>query len=339
MFKKILLSILCALLGGVFIFSAIAKLYPIEPFEYTFVDLGIGNWQFAPFIARLIIAVEFLIGLLLVLNIQLRRITCKLGITAILIFCVYLLLQLIISGNKGNCGCFGTTLYMTPSEALLKNISLLFVFVGLYKFHNGWDFGRASSYIFAATVLVSFGLPFILNPVQLDYSEAYLSKSENRYTLRLDTLFNNALLSKPPKELSKGKKIIAFMSLTCPHCKIAAQKIHVMNKRNSAIPFYFVLNGKEEDLKRFFDDTKTGNINYCLLKGSHFVYLAGINLPSIYLINNSVVENQVNYITLDEKEIEKWLGEGSIDKRLNCVTEKKFVSGIKRGKMSPRAKL
>jgi methylamine utilization protein MauE len=306
-FKKIAFSVLCVLLGAVFIFSAYTKLYPIEPFEYTFVDLGISNWYLSPFIARLLIAFEFLIGVLLILNIALKRFTYKLGIITLLVFCVYLILQLIISGNKGNCGCFGTTIYMSPAKALLKNILMLALFVVLYIFHIGFGYGRFSKLIVIIISLVSIALPFILNPVELDYSKAYLNKPENNYKIELDTLYNNAYLNTPPKELSKGKHIISFMSLTCPHCRIAAKKIHILNEKNPAIPFYFVLNGENDKLQTFFDDTHTENIPHCMLKGHSFVYLGGVSLPSIFLVNNSVVENQVNYITLDQQEVEKWL--------------------------------
>jgi hypothetical protein len=307
LFKKITFSVICALLGAVFIFSAYTKLYPIEPFEYTFVDLGICNWLLAPFIARLLIAFEFLIGVLLVLNIALKRFTYKLGIITLLVFCVYLILQLIISGNNGNCGCFGTTIYMSPLKALLKNILMLAIFAALYIFNKGFGYSRFSKLIVIIIALISITLPFILNPVELDYSEAYLNKPESNYKMELDTLYNNAYLNTPPKELSKGKQIISFMSLTCPHCRIAAKKIHILKEKNPAIPFYFVLNGDEENLKVFFDDTHTENIPHCMLKGSHFIYLGGMVLPSIFLVNNSVVEHQVNYITLDQQEIEKWL--------------------------------
>lgn len=306
--KKIAFAVICALMGGVFIFSAYTKLYPIEPFEYTFVDLGISNWQMAPFVARLLIAFEFLIGVLLVLNIALKRFTYKLGIITLLVFCVYLGLQLIISGNKGNCGCFGTTIYMSPLKALIKNILMLAIFVALYLFHTGFSFGRFSKLIVIAVAVTSIALPFILNPVQLDYSEAYLRKPEGTYKMELDTLYNNAYANIPPRNLSKDKHIISFMSLTCPHCRIAAKKIHILNEKNPAIPFYFVLNGEDFNLKPFFEDTHTQSIPYCMLKGSHFIYLGGVALPRIFLVNNSIVEHDVNYITLDQAEIEKWLG-------------------------------
>ncbi|HKC69832.1 MAG TPA: MauE/DoxX family redox-associated membrane protein [Bacteroidia bacterium] len=305
--KKIFLSILSALLGGIFIFSAYAKLYPIEPFEYTFVDLGLSNWQLAPFMARLLIGLEFLIGVLLILNILLKKFTYKLGIATLIIFCIYLILQLIISGNKGNCGCFGTTIYMSPLNALLKNIAMLAVFIALYIYHSGFSFGRFSKYIVIAVSIIACALPFILNPVQLDYAEAYLNKPETNFALPLDTLYKNATLSQPPKTLSKGKHVVLFFSLTCSHCRIAAKKVRTINKLNPAIPFYMVLNGKEEKLTPFFDDTHTEGIDHCMLKGQPFTYLAGVSLPVIYLVNNGVVEHQLDYITLDQKELENWL--------------------------------
>jgi hypothetical protein len=311
MIKKITLFIICALMGCVFIFSAYTKLFPIEPFEYTFVDLGIGNWQMAPFIARFLIGFEFLIGILLVLNIRLKKLTYKLGMITLLVFCIYLLLQILISGNKGNCGCFGSTIEMTPLQALLKNIIMLAVFAGLYKLHEGFSFGKFSKYIIGVLFLTTMALPFILNPVKLDYSETYLREPGTDFKLELDTLYNNALVNTPPKELVKGKYVIAFLSLTCQHCRVAAKKIHIMHQRNPAIPFYFVLNGKPENLDAFYTDTQTQDIPYCMLKGSHFIYLAGVNLPTIYLINNSMVETRVNYMILDQQEIEKWLDKKS----------------------------
>src|ERR1035437_1438717 len=142
MVKKISFGLLSALMGTVFLFSAYTKLYPIEPFEYTFVDLGIGNWQTAPFIARILIGLEFLIGFALIIQLQLKKVTYKLSITTLLVFCFYLILEIIFSGNKGNCGCFGATLFMTPLQALMKHIVMLIILILLYKFHNGWGIGK-----------------------------------------------------------------------------------------------------------------------------------------------------------------------------------------------------
>lgn len=317
MTKKILFTILCALLGFVFILSGFTKggfpflqkfSSPIEPFEFTFVDLGIGNWQAAPFIARLMIGFEFFVGLLLIFNIKLKKVAYRLGIFTLLLFSVYLILLMIFSGNKGNCGCFGTVFVMTPFWALMKNLVMLLVFVVLYKFHEGWD-NQIATFLLWISLAASVSLPFIWNPVELDYSESYLNKPEENFPIPLDTLYNNATVNIPPKTLSTGKHVIVFMSLTCPHCRIAAKKIKVINQRNPEIPFYFVLNGDLEKLKPFYEDTKTEKIPYCFLLGRPFVYLAGTDMPAIYLVNNSMVEHVVSYLSLDQDELEEWMKE------------------------------
>ena len=92
----------------------------------------------------------------------------------------------------------------------------------LYKFHTGWGFGKFSKALYIALSLSSIALPFILNPIELSYAEAYLNKPKNNYTLELDSLYKSIKTDTSSKNLSKGKHIIAFMSLTCPHCRIAS---------------------------------------------------------------------------------------------------------------------
>ena len=294
-------------MGAVFIYSGYTKLYPIEPFEYTFVDIGIVNWQLAPFVSRLLIGLEFLIGVFLILHLNLKTFTYKLGIGVLLIFCIYLIALLVFSGNKGNCGCFGTHIIMTPSQALIKNVLMIGIFILLNKYHKGFELKNKRKYFLLIPTVTAFAFPFILNPVALDYSEAYLNKPEDNFKLELDSLYNNAKLNTPPRSLSQGKHVISFMSLTCPHCRIAANKIRVMHERNPDISFYFVLNGDEKNLAPFFENTQTQNIPHCLLLGRNFVLLAGTSMPAIYLVNNSTVEHVVNYMDMDQKEIENWL--------------------------------
>ena len=308
MFKKIIAVFFTILLGIVFVFSGYTKLYPIEPFEYTFVDLGFINWQEAPLVARLMIALEFLIGLLLIFQFNLKIFTYKIAIGVLVFFCIYLSLLMSLVGNKGNCGCFGTYFYMTPMQALIKNLIMLTILFLLYRTHQGWSFNKKMNAGF--TIFISLGvisIPFILNPIELDYSAAYLNKPESNYKLELDSLYKDATLTVPPKTLSTGKHVIAFMSLTCPHCRIASKKMRIMHERNPAIPFYFVLNGDDENLSYFFEDTGTMDIPHCKLNGKSFVYLAGTTMPYIALINNSMVEFEVNYFDLNQDEIEKWL--------------------------------
>jgi uncharacterized membrane protein YphA (DoxX/SURF4 family) len=305
MFKKIALYILSVLFGAVFIFSGYTKLYPIEPFEYTFVDLGVVGWKLAPFVARLFISLEFFIGILFILNIRIKT-ACRITVITLIVFSLYLLGLIFITGNKGNCGCFGNYLSMTPLQALIKNVIMLAVVWLLYKYHKGIAF-RWDKTLYYLLILASVSLPHIFNYVDLDYSQAYLVKKEDTYKLELDTLYKYAKVNTPPRSLSRGKQIILFMSSTCPHCRIAARKIKIMKEKNPGLPIYLVLNGDAKDMKAFFEDTKLTNVPYCNLNGKGFVYLAGTNMPYICLVNNSMVENTVDYMHLDQDQIEKWL--------------------------------
>lgn len=303
---KIIFFLLSSSLGLVFLYSGYTKLDPIEPFEYTFVDFGIG-WKLAPFIARFMISLEFLIGFLLIFGLYIKRFTIKLTVATLLFFCIYLAFMILKNGDKGNCGCFGTAIFMTPSKALIKNAIMVLMSLLIYRFYDGFNYGKIGKWLFIFTGLSSLALPHILNYVDFNYSEAYLNKPQDHFKLELDSLYKDAKINTPPQSLRTGKHIIAFMSLTCPHCRIAAKKMRIMKERNPDIPIYFVLNGEKDKFKPFYDDTKSENIPYCQLNGSNFVYLAGLSMPMIYLVNNSEVENYVNYMELDQAEIEKWL--------------------------------
>src|SRR5207248_4858564 len=113
----------------------------------------------------ILIALEFFIGITLILQLKLRKITYKVSIATLLVFCLYLITQIFFSGNKGNCGCFGTAIYMTPLQALIKNFILIIVLILLHKFHNGWGSGKFSNWLYTLLFITAGALPFILNPV------------------------------------------------------------------------------------------------------------------------------------------------------------------------------
>lgn len=305
--KNIIFYSISILIGALFIFSGYVKLYPIEPFEFTFVDLGIANWRTAPFIARIFISLEFFIGALLIFNVYMKKFTVKFTIAVLVIFNFYLLLVLLKDGNSGNCGCFGNVLVMTPLQALGKNIIIILLLLPFLYRKSELDYGRFTRWIIYPFLLISLVMPHVLNYIDFSYSESYLKESKINQSVPLDTLYNNASYKKPVKDLDKGKKILVFMSLKCPHCKIAAKKIRLINRANRNIPFFLVFNGETSDLQPFFTETKISGIPYCFLLGKPFIYLAGTTLPTIYLLSDAKLEFKINYLDLDQSELEKWL--------------------------------
>ncbi len=301
-FLAILTSII---LGIVFLYSGITKLYPIEPFEYSFVELGAG-WKSSLFLARLMIGFEFACSALLILNLWLKRFTIPLVAIVLLIFCGYLGLQIIKFGNTGNCGCFGTELKMTPLEGIIKNILMLGLAAIVYFFHRGFQF-RFQKAVTILLITTSLVFPFILNPVNMQASSIGYEGKLN-YKLDLDILYNDATNAPPKVELREGKWVIAFFSLTCQHCRTAAKKLHLYKKRNPEMRIHMILNGDEEKLTDFFEETRSQNISWSMFIGlENFLKLTGSpSLPQIFWVNNSTVENKSNYLLMEEDEVIEW---------------------------------
>jgi hypothetical protein len=304
--KKIFFIILNLLIGCVFIASAISKLVPIEPFEFSFVETKIFGWQSAPFIARVFIGLEFYIGVLFILNTRALSFAYYFALALLALFSAYLII-LLFRGDQENCGCFGEWFPMTPLQAIFKNIILASAVI--FSMRNWFGWGRVGIWLKYQIWIVggiSLCLPFILNQVKLDYSQAYLNRPEDTFEMPMDTLFKNYSLRKPPLSLYKGKHVFCFFSLKCPHCKIAAKKIGLIHQMEPSIDFFMVLNGKRSDVNGFLRRTNTEKIGYSLLLGDRFTYMAGIHLPVIFLINNSQVEHILHYKELSQQELKEW---------------------------------
>lgn len=307
-FRSISAILLSAALGLIFLYSGYSKLFPIESFEFTFVDIGVANWYVAPVLARLMIGFEFFIGLLLIANYRLRSFTLPVTALLLLIFIIYLGIQLSTTGNTGNCGCFGEGIRMTPWQGIIKNLVMIAVAALIYLLSPGWTTRYHALAVSLALVSLTT-LPFLLNPVNYTYTSNNLDEKVN-YPLELNLLFEPEDSSKveiPSVELRKGKHIVAFLSLSCSHCRIAAKKFRLIRKNNPDIPVYFVLNGDKADYPAFIEDTGADNIPYSYCLGKSFVQLSSAHLPRIYFLDNSIVVKKVDYFELNQYNIEHWL--------------------------------
>jgi hypothetical protein len=306
--KRIIAITLSIIVGSIFIYSGYTKLFPvIETFEFTFVELGIANWYTAPFIARLFLGLEFFVGCLLILNYQLKKITIPITIILLSFFTIYLIIQIFVSGNNGNCGCFGEHLKMSPLQAIIKNAIMFGLLFIVYFIYEGWKI-KYNSLLLSFVGVTLILTPFIINPIDYNYTSNNLDEKVN-YPLALNLLFQPEDSSKveiPKVDIRKGNHVVAFLSLKCPHCKIAAKKFRLIKKNNPQISIYFILNGQKSDYSNFIEETKADNIPYSFCLGKTFVKLASFRLPRIYYLDNGIVLRKVDYLELNQYEIEEW---------------------------------
>ncbi len=287
-------------MSAVFFYSASSKLYSIEAFEWTFVDIGISNYTIATIFARLLIGLEFAIGAFLLFHIYLSKVTYPITIGLLSIFTIYLIILLAVNGNKGDCGCFGEELPMTPLQGILKNVVMIVVtliLMAIYKVKTkSWQLYTGMVLVMGALVV-----PFVIYPLSIGSQPMQVDKE-----IDLDALYENDI--KPDVELREGKHIISFMSLTCPHCRKAAKIFHILKKRYPEYPIQFVLTGHKDHEESFFEETSSRNVPHIILKDkAAFIEMAGSSVPAIYWVNNSRIEYKGNYMQLDPAVIEDWL--------------------------------
>lgn len=305
---KVLLILLSVFLGLLFIYSAYTKIYTLESFEtfqYTLVQYVNLPWILAALSGRILIGLEAAIGVLLVFHLfGNKKWILKLALLLIAIFSIYLVYLWIKVGNDVNCGCFGDAIWMSPSTSLLKNTGIAVGLFLLLKFAKSFNF-KPSYWIIWLVITGCVATPFIYYPLP-DSHPKWLNKE--RFQLDMSTLYAPDKTDLPKVDLHKGKYILAFFSATCPHCRKAAMKMHIMKEKNPSLPFFMVIGGQsEEHMPDFWKETQARNIPYTRLKADDFTGLVGYSWPVIYFINNGWVEAQTNYVELNQAAIEEWL--------------------------------
>jgi len=291
-------------MGVVFLYSAWTKLDTLQKFEYTLVEYLHFSWLMAAVGARLLIGMEAALGVLLIFNLLGRnKWVPKLAVASLIIFSIYLVFLWVYEGNDVNCGCFGDKIAMTPAQSLLKNAGMLAVLLLINRYHKGLLYNRLN-YVWLGVFSIIVVLPMFLYALP-DTNPQWLKKE--KFKLDVSSLYSEGKNDIPTVKLDSGKYILSFFSLGCPHCRIAAYKMHLMKESNPSLPFFMVLAGKKENESGFWKETKAQNIPYTTLEANSFTNLVGWSWPVIYWMNNGWVEARGNYVTLNQQEIEEWL--------------------------------
>lgn len=241
-------QILRIIIGLTFILSGLAKLYPIEPFEIIFVDLGVTNFMFAPFVARFVIIFEVFLGLSIIFNVWVKNIIYYLSQTSLVVFTVYLVFLLITQGNDVDCGCFGSLIALNPIQSIVKNflliIGLLFV---KRRYHSSGLWWLSILFIMIASIAT-----FSLNKIGIHNLQGVEVNEKVDFSDLPELYKTNENI-----DFSKGKKMVAFFTWTCPHCINASRKFLALNKQEKINNIYFVIGSKKEaGLLKFIEKTK-----------------------------------------------------------------------------------
>ena len=159
--------------------------------------------------------------------------------------------------------------------------------------------------------VTAFVAPYIINPPDA-LSNGHRAGAVN-YPLGLKSIYADTSVIAPTIDLTKGKRIVAFMSLSCWHCRMSALKMHVLQLRNPDFPFYILLHGDTVGFKKsFFEFSKAENIPHSYFNNDNFFNYVDGSVPAIFWLQNDTVKYRSLYSDMNEDEIKNWLKNGIV---------------------------
>lgn len=273
--KKNILLVLRIIIGLIFIISAYTKLITPGIIEIILVDHGIAaNREVAAIFVRILIALEFSLGILFFQQYLLKRVVIPASLIFLTGFTVYLVYTGYILGDTQNCGCFGTTIEMSPLESIIKNIFLIAAIVWLF-INTGKD---SKGFVLPlAMIVIPVGLVFLIAPIKTIDNFKFAEYTEFVGRGRVD--------------LSEGDKLLAVYNTECDHCQDLAKEISSLKKNSEHFPEFYALLFTEGDVSVDSFKTITGfDFPYYMINVSSFFDLIGTSPPRIYWLENGRVK-------------------------------------------------
>jgi len=285
------------IISFLFLLSAIAKLYPspyfaISTFEVKqLYPMGFSE-SFAPYFSRILIGIEFALGILILQKNFLRSIIIPATILLLAVFATHLTIESIqTGGNSGNCGCFGSLLPMTPIEAIIKNIITIILLGWLFTILPKTNEKNGNFWVLTTVTLGAILMLFMLAPIQPPTNNFTVSTPEETVTgsvpettvdtivptIAKDTLKTAEATkvdadkktvkqesNEPEKHKSgyaqyfpnidKGRKTLCFFVPGCDHCRVAAKELTEMKQIDKNFPEISIIfmNEEAELIPEFF---------------------------------------------------------------------------------------
>lgn len=293
------------LLALSYIASGYLKLIPIEYFENDILKSGLANEHSVLFISRLIIGSEFVLGVLLLFRLFLKQ-ALKVSLWMLFVYSLYLIYIIVRFGNEGNCGCYGQEFSLTPLQGVFKNILIAGVTIYLLKSSSFTSMSKAKRIVAYSIGTLTLFSPFVL--YKIDFPETTIIDGQEKQKIQLDILYSTKGIAPPTFEVRNGKSIVAFLSLKCSKCKMAANKLELIKKQHPNLPIYFIINGEEEDFPQFIKASELETVPYAFFNdGDELIKICGVSFPAVFLSNNSYLDASIDYTELTAENLLQWM--------------------------------
>ena len=274
-------------------FSATAKLIGIDAFELYLFSFGWFPLGAAFLLARLVIAAEYTLGILLIANFWPRL--AFWGSAAMLAGFSVFLAVLAARGNHDNCNCFGELVNLDPAQSLVKNavlLGLLLCSAGIRPFRI-----RHKALWFAFAALVPLCTVLVVSP-----PDNWRYGSYGRDSLINEEAFGDAVEEGIlPHSVVDGDHVVCFYSLKCEFCKMSARKLMPLRARGEfpQAPIIVIFGrGENPDPTPFYEETGLEATETHFIEPGDFLRITNGSFPVILVMHGSQILEKYNYRSL-----------------------------------------
>lgn len=303
--ENIIRVALRVLLGATFLVSAYTKAIDFSSFELRILDTGLFGFNLSSWVAALLVVAEYAIGFgLLMLHKQMRRIRQTTWLF-LLVFTAYLVVLLATKGNDLNCGCMGETISFTPLQAIVKNVLSMSMLLLLAHFEKRSGLPLDAPFLHFASIGLAVVAGLFTIPSLYAEKATPLTQPEafNLQLLR-DSAF--AWRNEWSDLDAKQPALFAFLSMGCPHCQVAADRLGSITQQQP-LPVFLIINGDSLELDAFRRTYGIEHLPASMLAAAPFIQLGGNELPSLMRVQNDSITHRLRLFNLNGKVLNQLL--------------------------------
>jgi hypothetical protein len=299
--QKIIKAVIRIGIGLFFIVSAVLKLLSLDSFELYIYSFNIVNFVWSGLAARVIIACELLVGILLIAKVRYKEAWWM----AMLMLAGFslLLVYVILFRDDSNCHCMGDLVEMKPSLSLVKNLVAiaLLLLVRKEEDYNYRSWGRKLALIGA--FVAALVPPFFLFPMDGLYN--LFSKSDGLEYSEMDFHALMADSTMQDVNLIHGNYIVGVISSGCGFCKTSCLKMSeiVSNNQLDTNKILFFVWGDSASVRTFREETKTESFRFVPVSAISAIRVVNGQFPTYLFIRNGEVEATADLRHLTEKSV------------------------------------
>ena len=154
--------------------------------------------------------------------------------------------------------------------------------------------------IFVIAMVPGFFISFAVSPI---YDIDYGMIGDD---LELPPVDRLALVTNNTYAHNGETQVVAFLDVGCDHCRIAVQKLDILQEQNPELPIHLLFADEEKDVDYFLEKNKVESLTHHFMNSQmSFVTYAGYEFPSIFVIDGEGetlhhwIGETMNYTAMD----------------------------------------